>query len=355
MKLTVQASDLKYLTGLAARFAASRNLVPVLATFLLTAKQGRLTIAATDLEAGIRASIPAVVEEPGSVCVDTKTLAGWAGKVTDEITLELRGDNLHLRAGRARATLATMPADQFPALPPEPGETYNIPGFLDAVASVAYAVSRNEARPLLRGINIALGDGKLLLTATDGLRVGMADLSVPEAQDKPWRAVTVPAPFFAKVRGDAATLALGEDHFHLLADDAHYVSRLIDGQYPPVRSLLPQPEFAIAVDRDELRRAVERGSLFVREDADGNSAAILRLSESEMVISASAGGAGSAEEVLSIEGGRDLEIGFNPEFLLDAIRAVRTEKVEIGLADRRRPAVIRDGDRTHVILPIVST
>ncbi len=350
MKLTVQSPDLKGLTSLAAKFTNGKNL-PILGSFLLAAEADKLTIAATDLDTSVRASIPATVEEAGSTCIEAKTFAGWAGKVSGEIALSLKGDNLHMKSGRAKATLATLVADQFPTLPPAPDETYTIPGFLDAVSSVAYAVSHDEVCPVLQGIHLEMGEGKLLLTATDGVRFGMADLPAPETQDKPWQAVTVPAPIFNKAKGDVA-FTFDQSHFHLLADEAHYTSRLFDGKYPNVRQIVPQPTFTITANRADFQRALERLAIMV--DNPSNPVRFYIAPTTLKMVASST--RGTVEEVLDIESDEKLQIGLNPTFVLDALKVIDAESVIMGFTDPFKPIFLYDGETaTHAVLPITIT
>lgn len=354
MKFRVERDVLAEAVTWTARSLPSRPPVPVLAGLLLEADaQGSLVLSGFDYEVSARVEVPADVDEPGRALVSGKLLADIARSLPAKpVDIAQDGSKITVTCGASRFSLLTMPVDEYPALPQMPGVTGSISGdvFLQAVAQVTVAASRDETLPILTGVRMEIEDDTVTLLSTDRYRLAMREL--------PWRAATPGTSAIALVRartlsevakalgagGDVA-LALatggGSGASELIGFEAggrRSTSLLVDGDYPKVRSLFPaeSPVFAV-VATGPLVEAVRRVSLV----AERNTPVRLSFTDGQVTLEAGQGDDAQASEALEARlHGEDIAIAFNPAFLLDGLQALGTEFVRLSFTQATKPAVL---------------
>ncbi len=353
MKFRVERDVLAEAVTWTARSLPSRPPVPVLAGLLLEADaQGSLVLSGFDYEVSARVEVPADVDEPGRALVSGKLLADIARSLPAKpVDIAQDGSKITVTCGASRFSLLTMPVDEYPELPQMPGGTGSISGdvFLQAVAQVTVAASRDETLPILTGVRMEIEGDTVTLLSTDRYRLAMREL--------PWRAATPGTSAIALVRartlsevakalgagGDVA-LALatgGSGASELIGFEAggrRTTSLLVDGDYPKVRSLFPaeSPVFAV-VATGPLVEAVRRVSLV----AERNTPVRLSFTDGQVTLEAGQGDDAQASEDLEARlHGEDIAIAFNPAFLLDGLQALGTEFVRLSFTQATKPAVL---------------
>jgi DNA polymerase-3 subunit beta len=360
MKLVCSRDELTQRLGVVARGVSSRSSVLVLTGILLRAEQGRLHLAATDMEVSLRASLEADVEDEGSAVVPGKLLLDIArGLPADSVTIEHRVEEgvVVVAAGTATFRLHTYAVEDFPRLPEVEGtplSSVDGEALLDTVARVARSASRDESRPVLTGILVRLEPGHIVMAATDSYRLSVKETSVDGAL--PELDAIIPARALqelTRIAGDGELeLGVHENHVVFGAGDAWLTTRRIDGQFPNYKQLLPETfEYEVSMPRDELLDVVRRVSVMVQR----NSPLRLRFAEGELTITAQTQDVGEARESLPAPyTGEPMEIGFNAEFLRDGIESVEGDDVRLKLISPLRPAVLQTDadDFTYLIMPI---
>lgn len=360
LRVTVSRDELAQKLGVVARGVSSRTAVQILSGILLRAENGRLHLAATDMELSLRASLPAQVEGEGSVVVLGKLLVDLVRQLpADTVVIEHGAGEgvLHISSGSSKSQINTFAAADFPRLPELDVQLHELgaPAVLETIGRVRRAASRDESRPVLTGILVRFEPGKLVMAATDSYR-----LSVKETQldgDIPELEAIVPARALEELQRIAAgaeklELGVKENQVIFGADGAWLTTRRIDGQFPNFRQLLPDTyEHEVKLNRGELLDVVRRTSVL----AQRNSPLRLRFSEGELVVSSQTQDVGESRESVPVSfTGEPLEIGFNAEFLRDGIDSVDGEEVALRLISPLRPGLLRGagGDFWYLIMPI---
>jgi DNA polymerase-3 subunit beta len=319
-----------------------RNPQPILAGVLIEASGAGLSLAAFDYEASARTTIEATVDEPGTILVHGRLLSEIASRLPNApIQVEVDDDGgIVLTCGSARFTLASMPVQEYPAIPEVSGETGLVPAeeFATAIAQVAFAASRDDVTPVLTGVQLEVSGTKLSLVATDRYRValreipwdGGADASAePTTALVPARTLTEVGKTFAH-GGDISIAFSGSGDREIIAFTAGnktVTSLLIKGNFPPVRRLFPdQTEHHAVLNTADLAEAVRRVSLVLDRSAP------LRFTFTTDNVSMDASGTEQARATESVDShlvGDDVTLGLNPQYLLESLGAVKSEFVRI--------------------------
>ncbi len=360
LRITCAAEDLAQRVAVVTRAVSTRTTVQILSGIRLDAGDGRLDVAATDMDLSLRTSLEASVEGAGSIVVPGRLLMEVTRLLPDSgVVLEHRHEEgmVVLTSGSAQYRLHTFSVDDFPRLPDVAGETFTVARdtFLETVARVSRASSRDESRPVLTGILVRFENGRLVMAATDSYRLAVKETPL-ESEAPPLEAI-VPARALVELGriaqdGDEIQLGLQENHVLFGAGDAWLTTRRIDGQFPDYRQLIPEEfEHELTLPRDDFLDVVRRVAVM----AQRNSPLRLRFAEGELTVSAQTQDVGEARESLPVRFAADtLEMGFNADFLREGIESVDSEDVVLRLISPLRPGLIRsDGDDfSYLIMPI---
>jgi DNA polymerase-3 subunit beta len=361
LKVSVSRDQLAEKLGLVARGVSTRTAVLVLGGIQLRAGNGRLDLAATDMEVSLRSSLDAEVQGDGEVVAPGRLLLDIARALPEsDVSLEYLPDEsvLVITSGSASYRVHTYSAEDFPQLPDL--ETITLQpvdreALLETIARVSRSASRDESRPVLTGILVRFEPNKLVMAATDSYRLAVKE--TPAATTLPDLEAIIPARALQELARIAATadeiqLGVHENHVVFGAGDAWLTTRRIDGQFPNYRQLLPEHfEHELQLPREELLDVVRRVGLM----AQRNSPLRLRFADGELTVSAQTQDVGEARESLPAPYAADaMEIGFNAEFLRDGLDSVDSPTVRFKLISPLRPAVLEGetDDYTYLIMPI---
>src|SRR3954464_9598343 len=361
MKLSCSKDELVAKLAIVARGVSTRTAVQILAGILLRAEDGRLDLAATDMELSLRTSLEAQVDGGGATVVPGRLLVDIARLLPDgEVVLEHRAEEgvLRVECGTASYRLNTYSVEDFPRLPEvEPAALHAIDrdALLDTVSRVSRSSSRDESRPVLTGILVRFEAGRLVMAATDSYRLSVKETALEGTA--PDLEAIVPARALAELGriaqgSDEIQLGVHENQVVFGADGVWLTTRRIDGQFPNYKQLLPESfEHEVVLSREELLAVVRRVAVM----AQRNSPLRLRFAEGELAVSAQTQDVGESRESLPVPfSGDPLEIGFNAEFLREGIESVSTDDIQLRLISPLRPGLIRaEGDDFwYLIMPI---
>ena len=360
LRATCSRADLASALGTVARALSSRGTVQVLGGIHLERADDRLTLAATDMEISLRASVTAEVTGDAAVVVPGRLIADLVRLLPDDtVTLAFEAGEgvVTVESGSHSSRLNVYSAEDFPRLPPLDVELHRVdaPALLATVEKVGRAASRDESRPVLTGILVRFEAGELVMAATDSYRLAVKETALDAAA--PDLEAIIPARALqelARLGAGAEDVGLGvhENYVIFSAGDVWLTSRRIDGQFPNYRQLLPETfEAELTIPREPLLEVVRRAGLM----AQRNAPLRLRFSAGELTVSAQTQDVGEARESLPVDyAGDDLEIGFNPDFLRDGLEAVGGETVQLKLINPLRPGLITAPDESfsYLIMPI---
>src|SRR3954447_1663231 len=362
VKVTCSKDELTRALSVVGRAVSTRAAVQVLGGVLLRAADGRLELAATDMEVSLRLSAEAQVEGEGAVVAPGRLLVDLARLLPDsEVILDHRPEQgvLEVTCGTAAYKLNTYSAEDFPKLPDvTAAQTFTVESdtFLHTISKVARSASRDESRPVLTGVLVRFEGEKLVMAATDSYRMSVKETELKEAAVAELEAI-VPARALTeltRIAQDSAEIQIGvqENHVVFGAGEVWLTTRRIDGQFPNYKQLLPETfEHEVALPREEFLEVVRRASVM----AQRNSPLRLRFAEGEVTVSAQTQDVGEAKESLPVPfTGEPLEIGFNPEFLRDGLESVGTAEIGLRLISPLRPGLLRSEEEqfSYLIMPI---
>jgi DNA polymerase-3 subunit beta len=363
MKVTCAREELAEKLQIAGRGVSTRTSVQILAGVLLRAREGELSLAATDMEISLRVSLEAQVGDEGSVVVPGRLLVDIVRLLpAGEVTIAHKAEEgvVEVVCGSASYRLHTYAAEDFPRLPEIDDATafaVDKGAFVDTIARVSRSASRDESRPVLTGVLVRFDGDKLVMAATDSYRLSVKETAL-EGPGREIEAI-VPARALGELvriaqAGGPGTLQVGvqENQVVFGVDDVWLTARRIDGQFPNYKQLLPETfEAEVTMPREELLDVVRRTSVM----AQRKSPLRLRFEEGELTVSAQTQDVGEAHESLPISySGEPLEIGFNAEFLRDGLESVSDDTVRVKLISPLRPGLIHGeaDDFLYLIMPI---
>ncbi|MGB9755227.1 DNA polymerase III subunit beta [Roseiflexus castenholzii] len=374
MKLSCLQEHLKRGLAVVSRAVAGKSTLPVLSTILIASDDGRLKLAATNLEFGITCWIDAHIEAEGAVAVPAKLLSDVVWSLPNDrinLALDERTQTVNLTCARFESNIKGTEADAFPPIPTvdhrTPTAVFPSPLLRETIQQVAFAASAGGTRHVLQGVLLRLRDNRAIFAAADGFRLAQRIVALPEPVARP-QDLIIPARALNELAriltDDESQVEMmvphggGEALFHTGAVDL--VSGLIDGAYPDVDRVIPhQRQTRAVLDTQELTKAVKLASYFTV--APSNSVRLHMepggdLGPGRMTISANAvdvgDNQGQVDAMIEGEGG---QIALNVKFLSDAIAAIPTPQLALETQSPQHPAVVKPvgGDGAlHIIMPM---
>jgi len=365
MKISTRRDDLFAQLQTVTRAASTRSAVQALSGVQLQARDGAIELRATDMEIGLRVPLTGEVVRDGAVVLPARLLVDVVRALpAEEVTLELRPSeqDVELVGDAAMFHIRTLRLEDFPPFPEAEGDgRVEVPGpaFVETVLKVARSASRDETRPVLTGILVSASADELRMVATDSYRLSVKETRLESALEGAFEA-NVPARALQELtrivqHGGAEDLSVSVRANQVVFEAAGVVlsSRLIDGQFPNYRQLLPDAyEHELRLAGAEITEVVRRISLLAQKNAPLR----LAFSEGELTVSARTPDVGEARETVPVPfQGEPLEIGFNPEFLRDGLEALEGGDVLLKLISPLRPGLIQAADGSgfqYLLMPI---
>jgi DNA polymerase-3 subunit beta len=340
-----------------------RQTMPILANVLLSARNDRLTLTGTDLEVELVAATSVSVQQPGDVTVPGRKLLEIFRALPDStpVALSAEGDRVQLRAGRSRFTLASLPAAEFPVVDEINGQQVLAVAqseFRRLLDKTHFSMAQQDVRYYLNGLLLETDGTALRAVATDGHRLALCETELQE-KARVAQQVIVPRKGVLELHrilgGEGSIeLAIGTNHIRAQIGDIRFTSKLIDGRFPEYGRVIPAaPTKIVLAGREALRQALQRTAILSNEKYRG-----IRLSVSPALLTLQAHNPEQEEAEDQMEvvyQGEDVEIGFNVNYLLDALAAIEVEQVEIGLSDSNSSCLIRapgNTDTKYVVMPM---
>jgi len=341
-----------------------RQTLPVLANFMLSARDGRLTVTGTDMEVELISSVPADVVQEGEITVPARKLVDIVKALPDgaNIKVSVSDEKATLNAGRSRFTLATLPASEFPAT--DQVETLENIGVAEVslkkmMDKTSFAMANQDVRYYLNGLLFDFTGQQLRAIATDGHRLAICDLesSVDITSD---RQLIVPRKGVMELSrmlsgdDDEVTLAIGRNHVRLVKGETTFTSKLIDGRFPDYKAVVPVgADKQMLVDKATFIHALQRAAILSNEKYKG-----VKLEAAGSTIKIVAHNPQHEEAVEEIEAELNfdrLAVGFNVTYLLDALMAIDTDQVSLELKDANSSCLVSAPDsdiNRHVVMPL---
>ena len=366
MELTVTQENLTRALTAVGRVASTKTQLPILSNILLRTDGTRLLIAATNLEIAATQLIGAKIAKPGSITIPAKLVAEFVASLPKgNVELLVKNDHLHIKAGTYSSVINGIASDDFPELPvidEKKSIQYSISTdeFKQAVSQTILVASNDSTRPVLTGVYWHSFEGNLYLAATDGYRLTEKRL----VETKSDVSAIIPASSLQEVLRsitDDATeveLLFDETQVRFRLGEAEITSRLIDGNFPDYRQLIPaSSESVIKIDKAEFVRITKIASLFAR-DSGGSVTVTANAEAGTLAIHSIASqlGENTSESVADVSA--DGQVTLNSRYLADALSVTSGDKVVFRFSGRLAPCVLsvdkKDNDYQHIIMPLKS-
>ena len=363
IRFTTNQRDLQNALAIATRAVSQRTTMPILECVLLEASQGRITVTGNDMQKGIETSTVADIEEGGTIAVNAKMFFEIVKRLSNS-TISFTADEnniITIKSGKSKFQLAGQSGDEFPRLDDikSDGEFVVTESVLrDMINRTIFATSTNESNQIMTGELFDVVGDSLRVVAIDGHRIAIRK----EILDRDYGTMSVIIPketlseisrILSDDAGSDVSIRYSMNHVMFQFGDVRAVSRLIDGKYYDIDKLLSnQCSTKISVRNAEMQKSMERSLLFIKEGA--KTPIIVNITDGEMNLSINTQ-TGSFNESIEIQKeGQDLEIGFNPKFVSDALVAAGDEVVTIYLSNGKAPCFIKDEDESYnyAVLPV---
>jgi len=340
-----------------------RQTMPILSNVLIVVKGGQLAVTATDLEVELVANAEVETESDGEITVSGRKLLDICRALPEgsEVNVSLSGEKLSVRAGRSKFNLVTLPAAEFPVVEDiKAGQTITVSqeALGRLMDKTHFSMAQQDVRYYLNGMLLETGGKQLRAVATDGHRLALCKAEV-DGEDLEEQQVIVPRKGVLELQrlmsgeGDL-NLELGANHIRIQLDGIRFTSKLIDGRFPEYDRVIPKESSnELKADRGEFKSALQRTAILSNEKYRGIR---LVIRDSGVVLQAHNPEQEEAEEELAVEySGEDIEIGFNVNYLLDALGAVEGDDVTLSVQDSNSSCLIRqpgNDDCTFVVMPM---
>jgi DNA polymerase-3 subunit beta len=341
-----------------------RQTLPVLANLLVQVDNGALSLTGTDLEVEMVSRTGVDDAQNGETTIPARKLFEIVRALPDgaKVVISQAGDKVTVQAGRSRFTLASLPANDFPAIEDlELVERVRMPeaALKELIERTAFAMAQQDVRYYLNGLLLDLKDDSLRCVATDGHRLALCETEL-DAEGLAKRQIIVPRKGVQELQrllegGDRTLeLEMGRNHIRVKRDDVTFTSKLIDGRFPDYAAVIPiGADREVRVDREVLRAALQRAAILSNEKYRGVR---LEVSPGQLKINAHNPEQEEAQEEVEADTKvDDLAVGFNVNYLLDALSALRDEHVVIALRDANSSALVREASNErcrHVVMPL---
>ncbi|MHB8427967.1 MAG: DNA polymerase III subunit beta [Acidiferrobacterales bacterium] len=364
MQITIKREQLLKPLGYVAGVAERRQPLPILSNVLLRYQEGVLTLTGTDLEVEVVVNVPASGVNSGEFTAPARKLLDICRALPADATLELRLEKgkAVIRSGKSRFTLLTLPAGDFPSVETAQWEwALTVPqGALGRLLQkTQFCMAQQDVRYYLNGLLLEMAGGKLRAVATDGHRMALSevDLRHPLEGERqgilPRKGVLELARFLDDSQEDIE-LKGGANHIRVVRKDLAFTSKLIDGRFPDYHKVIPQgQQIQVQVSRDLFRESLSRVAILSNEKYRGVR---VTLGSGVMRLSAHNPEQEEAQEEVSVDyAGEEFEIGFNVNYIIEAVGAIDSEEVELGLTDSNSSCTLRapgDSANHYVVMPM---
>ncbi len=363
MKLTAEREKLLAPLQAVIGVVERRQTMPILANVLLGVRDGRLSITATDLEVELVAATEVSAMESGDITVPGRKLLDILRALPEKaaVSVATDGEKIVIKAGRSRFSLSTLPAAEFPVIDDihaQQSVQIERAQFARLLDKTHFSMAQQDVRYYLNGMLLEIDGAVLRGVATDGHRLALSEATLAQ-KAKISQQVIVPRKGVLELQrivGGEGTceIAIGSNHIRAQINDVRFTSKLIDGKFPEYSRVIPAaPVAAIKGDRDALRQALQRTAILSNEKYRGIR---MTVKKNAITVQAHNPEQEEAEEEIEVSyDGADLEVGFNVNYLLDALSAVDGVEVELGLTDSNSSCLIRspgNASSRYVVMPM---
>ena len=363
MKLSFLKSDLLNGINIVLKAVPSKTTMPILECILVDATSDQIKLTANDMELAIETIVPGEIIEPGRIAIDAKLFSEIVRKLADSTVIveEDGNENIRISCEKANFNISGKRGDDFSFMPSiEKKEYICISQFTlkEIIRQTIFSIAANENNKLMTGELFSVDANALQVVSLDGHRISIRNVELRDQYDR--KKVVVPGKTLIEIsrilpgeKDSDVYIFFGRNHILFEFDQTVVLSRLIEGEYFRIEQMISSDfETKITVNKKELMDSIERSILLVRES--DKKPIIISVRDEEMELSMNSVIGSMRESMMINKTGKDIMIGFNPRFLLDALRVIDDEEISIYMVNSKAPCFIRDDEQSYIylILPV---
>ncbi len=360
MKIKLLKSDLVKNIQNVQNIVSSKTNLPILSNVLIEAEKNTVKLTSTDLDIGIVSVFPGEVEDKGAITIPAKRFNDIVKELPDEDVLinAMKNNTMSIKCGKCFFKILGLPKEDFPKLPQFEQTSFitveqNI--LKKMISMTCFSMSHDETRYVLNGALFSFKNEKFTIVATDGKRLSLIRKDIEK--NAPEKSIIVPSKTIHELSRalqdqGKVNITISENQVKFDLNNILIVSRLIEGEFPNYNQVIPaEPKEKIVVDREQFLLGVKRAALLTTQDSRSVKIDILK---NKMIISKSNPNVGEAKEEIEINyKGHEITAGFNPGYLMDALKVIPREELELEVLGPDKPAVIRIEDKyVYLVLPM---
>ena len=363
MKLICSKSELQKSVNISLKAVSSKTTMPILECILINASASEITFTSNDMELGIETKVQGIIEEKGIVALDAKLFSEIIRKLPDNEVVIQTDDKLNttITCEKAKFTIPGRDGEDFAYLPmieKNDGIVLSQYTLKEVIRQTIFSIATNENNKLMTGELFEIKDNILKVVSLDGHRIAIRKIELKESYGD--KKVVVPG----KTLNEISKILSGEvenqvqifftdNHIVFEFDDTVVVSRLIEGEYFRIEQMLSSDyETKIKINKREFLNCIDRATLFVKEGE--KKPIIINIEGNQMVLNINSQIGSMNEDIDIAKEGKDIMIGFNPRFLIDALKVIDDEEITIYLVNPKAPCFIKDETESYIylILPV---
>lgn len=363
MKIVCNRTDLVSGVSIVSKAVSNKTTLPILECILIEASAGTITLTANDMELGIETNIEGNILEQGKIALDAKLFFEIVRKLPDnDVTIETDSDyKATITCEKACFHIVGQEGSEFPYLPEiEKEKSITLSQFTlkEVIRQTIFSISDNENNKLMTGELFEVEDNQLNVVSLDGHRISIRNIELKESFDA--FKVVVPGKTLQEITkiisGDAekdVIIYVTNKHILFEFDQTRVVSRLLEGEYYKISQMLSSDyETKITINKKEFLDCIDRASLLIRES--DKKPIVINITDNSLELNISSFFGSMEENILIQKEGRDILIGFNPKFLMDVLRVIDDEEINIYLVNPKAPCFIKDSSESYIylILPV---
>ena len=354
MKIRGSKSQILYGVQVVENTVSIKPSLPILSNILMEADEksigaSKLRMTTTNLEITTRCMIPINIEEPGGITIPVRLFSSIIRELPEkELTIQTKENNIVIECEKSVFKVFGLPPNEFPS-PPKPDEiistSINSNILKDIIRKTRFAVSTDETRHALTGVNLTLKDNRVKMVATDGHRLAFIGEQVP-TPPKEELSVIVPTKVLNEIirifpeEGEKVKVSIGKNYILFSLENILIMSRLVEGTFPNYEQVIPkEPRISVQANTKALLESTRRISLLTDEKSNLIK---VKVEKGKLLITGSTPSAGEGKEEIDCTlTGEEIEVGFNVKYLLDILRAMDTEEVVIRLTNPASPVLLQ--------------
>lgn len=363
MKIICSKSNLSKGVNIALKAVPSKTTMPILECILIDATANQIKFVTNDMELGIETMVDGTISEKGMIALDAKIFSEIIRKLPDNDVTIQTDDKLNtlITCEKAKFNIPDKSGEDFVYLPMiERDASITLSQFTlkEMIRQTIFSIAVNENNKLMTGELFEIKDNYLKIVSLDGHRIAIRRMEL--AKDYEDRKIIVPGKTLNEISkilsgevDDQVTIYFTKNHILFEFDQTLVLSRLIEGEYFRIDQMLSSDyETKLKINKKEFLSCIDRATLLVREG--DKKPIIINITDTSMVLTIDSAMGSMDEEIDIVKEGKDILIGFNPKFLIDALRVIDDEEITIYLVNPKAPCFIKDdkGSYTYLILPV---